>query len=74
LKNDGWTLNEEDEEIPFKDFCDDIKQYIYYDNNGHNYSDEFACEDWMCDNIYAPCDGYWPCRDGRDKNNCSHTK
>ncbi len=28
----------------------------------------------MCDNIYAPCDGYWPCRDGRDENNCRHTK
>jgi hypothetical protein len=74
LKNDVCTLNEEAEEIPFQDFCNGIEQYTYYDNNGQNYNDEFACEDSMCDNIYARCDGYWACRDGRDENNCGHTK
>jgi hypothetical protein len=59
-------------EIPFQSFCDGIERY-FYDNNGQNYSDELGCGNWSCNNLYARCDGFWACSDGRDEDNCSRT-
>jgi hypothetical protein len=59
-------------EISFQSFCDGIK-IDFYDNNGQPYSDEFGCGNWSCNNIYARCDGFWACSDGRDEDNCSRT-
>jgi hypothetical protein len=60
-------------EIRFPSFCDGIKVY-FYDTNKQEYNDEFGCGNWSCNNMYARCDGFWTCSDGRDEYNCSRTK
>ncbi|UJR32526.1 hypothetical protein I4U23_019988 [Adineta vaga] len=62
------------EEIPFQKFCDGITHYFYYNLNRQIRTDEDGCEmNKVCDNIYARCDGYWACSDGRDESNCSQS-
>ncbi len=72
VKNDACALNRFNglEEIPFQSFCNGMPTY-FYDNNGQKHSDEFGCDNWSCNNIYARCDGFWACSDGRDEYNCS---
>ena len=60
-------------DISFQRFCNGIKEHFFHDSNGKKQTDETGCEDW-CDNMYARCDGYWSCSDGRDENNCTRTK
>ncbi|CAF0940498.1 unnamed protein product [Adineta steineri] len=74
LKEDACSMTGQDENIPFQRFCNGINQSIYYANFGKYYNDEFECEEWLCNNMYARCDGFWGCADGRDENNCSRTK
>ncbi|CAF0857863.1 unnamed protein product [Adineta steineri] len=74
LKKYACLMTEQEDNIPFQRFCNGISQSIYYDKSGQYYSDEFQCEEWVCNNMYARCDGYWACADGRDENNCSQTK
>jgi hypothetical protein len=71
VKNEACLLNDQGE-IPFQSFCDGIKRY-FYDNHGQEHSDEDGCGNWSCNNIYARCDGFWACSDGRDEDNCSRT-
>ncbi|CAF0733758.1 unnamed protein product [Adineta steineri] len=60
--------------IPFQHFCNGINQSTYYDNFRQYYNDEFECDEWLCNNMYSRCDGYWACKDGRDEDNCGHGK
>ncbi|CAM4810548.1 unnamed protein product [Rotaria magnacalcarata] len=62
------------EEIPFDSFCDGIEAHYITDNNGYDTSEESVCRPEWCDNIYARCDGYLACSDGRDENNCTRIK
>ncbi|CAF4081396.1 unnamed protein product, partial [Adineta steineri] len=74
LKEYACSMTGQEDNIPFQRFCNGINQSIYYDNSQQYYNDEFECEEWLCNNMYARCDGYWACADGRDENNCSRTK
>jgi hypothetical protein len=75
VKSDACALNGMDTtgEILFQSFCDGINRY-FYDNDKQKHSDEFGCGSWSCNNMYARCDGFWACADGRDEYNCSRTK
>ncbi len=75
MKKDVCVLNNlaDTEEIRFPSFCDGIDKY-FYDNDNQKHSDEFGCGNWSCNNMYARCDGFWTCSDGRDEYNCSRTK
>jgi hypothetical protein len=59
-------------EIRFQSFCDGMDNY-FYDNNGQNHSDDFGCENGLCNNMYTRCDGFWACSDGQDEDNCNRT-
>ncbi|CAF3252099.1 unnamed protein product [Rotaria socialis] len=64
----------DEDEVPFESFCDGIETHYFEDNNGDDTSEESACRPEWCDNIYARCDGYLACSDGRDENNCTRIK
>lgn len=83
LKKD--CLNGEDEQyengfiveeyVSFPDICDgfiDFKREIYVKNNSVE-TDETNCDQWLCNNIYTRCDGFWNCKNGIDELNCSNT-
>ena len=74
-KNDACFLNslENTNKIRFQSVCNGIHEY-FYDNNSREYSDEYGCGNWSCDNMYTHCDGFWTCRDGHDESNCIETK
>ncbi|CAF1378194.1 unnamed protein product [Adineta steineri] len=74
LKKDACSMSRQADNIPFQRFCNGINQSIYHDNSQQYYNDEFECEQWLCNNMYARCDGFWACADGRDEYNCSRTK
>ena len=75
VRSEACLLNDvtDPDKVQFSTFCDRIETY-YHDSNGRNYSDEYGCGDWSCDNIYTRCDGFWSCDDGRDEQNCGRTK
>lgn len=72
--NDVCALNglENTGQIRFQSYCDGIEEY-FYDNNEQQYDDELGCENWLCDNTYTHCDGFWTCQDGHDEYNCSRS-
>jgi hypothetical protein len=73
--NSACTLNNlgDTGQILFPSFCDGIEGH-FYDNDYEEYNDEFGCGNWSCNNMYARCDGFWACSDGRDEYNCSRTR
>ncbi|CAF1107158.1 unnamed protein product [Rotaria sordida] len=40
-------------------------------DNGTERNEEYECKPAWCDNMYARCDGFWACADGRDEYNCN---
>jgi hypothetical protein len=62
VKYDACLLNDMEDpvEIPFKSFCDGMDNY-FYDDNGKKHTDEFECENGLCNNMYTRCDGFWAC-------------
>ncbi|CAF1238873.1 unnamed protein product [Adineta ricciae] len=60
--------------IPFQSFCDGIRHDFYHNFNKERHSEEDECNlNHLCNNIYARCDGFWACADGRDEFNCGQT-
>ncbi|CAF0733814.1 unnamed protein product [Adineta steineri] len=74
LKNEVCLLHGEHGVVSFDRFCNGVKEYSYNDHDGIKYDDEEGCEIWLCNNMYSRCDGYWACKDGRDEDNCGHSK
>ncbi|CAF2667080.1 unnamed protein product [Rotaria sp. Silwood2] len=76
LKSDNCIFNDVkiEKEIPFESFCDGMAVYNFINNNEEILTDEAECKFAWCDNIYARCDGFWSCSDGRDEVNCRRTE
>ncbi|CAF1353214.1 unnamed protein product [Adineta steineri] len=74
LKNGVCLLHGEYGVVSFDRFCNGVKEYSYNDHDGIKHDDEEGCEIWLCNNMYSRCDGYWACKDGRDEDNCGHSK
>jgi hypothetical protein len=74
VKYDACALNsvEYPGEIPFQSVCDGFDNY-FYEDNGQEHTDEFGCENGLCNNMYTHCDGFWACSDGQDEYNCNRT-
>ena len=72
----GWCEDENLEinyirrNISFQTICDGFTELLPIVIDERNETDETDCDNWICNNIYTRCDGFWNCRNGEDEIGC----
>ncbi|CAF4140934.1 unnamed protein product, partial [Adineta steineri] len=56
--------------ISFPTICNGFNDLNPILIDGQNYTDETECNQWVCNNAYTRCNGYWDCYDGADEVDC----
>ena len=77
VKYDIFYCDDEDvvskdirEIISFPTICNSFNDLNPLLIDGQHHTDETECNQWLCNNIYSHCDGYWDCFNGVDEIGC----
>ncbi|CAF3998423.1 unnamed protein product, partial [Adineta steineri] len=68
--DEDYTIKNIRETISFPTICDGFRDLDPLIIDGKTYTDETECDQWLCNNTYTRCNGYWDCQNGADEVDC----